>query len=234
MWFAALGSYQHNDWFIHLLYKVLEGSEPVLSLLDVEESPWPRGSKPPKAVRAWLYHYDFTRLDTPWAHTIPGTQVLNLSRAEDVGLWWTRKKVEPYVPAVTVKELKDVIKGQGWPLGEERLAAVRRVRNCTSAERHSPWLGRCCAAVVATRDALAPLERTVGWKIRTGVFQSVWSGASDYMFVDVHFAVIVGSLLALVTLRAALSAASRLCCRASRRAAVPHGRGAEAGKVKKE
>ena len=39
VWFAALGAYQHNDWFVYLLYKILQGSEPVLALLDLEASP---------------------------------------------------------------------------------------------------------------------------------------------------------------------------------------------------
>ena len=29
MWFAALGSYQHNPWLLHMLYKLLLGSPEV-------------------------------------------------------------------------------------------------------------------------------------------------------------------------------------------------------------
>ena len=35
MWFAALGSYQNNVWFISLVDKLLENCESVVSLMDI-------------------------------------------------------------------------------------------------------------------------------------------------------------------------------------------------------
>nr|XP_022326169.1 lipase maturation factor 2-like [Crassostrea virginica] len=53
MWFAALGSYQHNTWFVHLIYRLLTGQREVLDL--IQHNPFP--DKPPKFIRAKLYHY---------------------------------------------------------------------------------------------------------------------------------------------------------------------------------
>jgi hypothetical protein len=63
MWFAALGTYQHNPWFVHLLWKILNGSPSVMALLD--HVPMRNSNstvhrfvqQPPKIVRAQLYHY---------------------------------------------------------------------------------------------------------------------------------------------------------------------------------
>ena len=55
MWFAALGSYQHNPWLIHLMYRLLVGQPEVLQLLDL-----PPFDKPPLYVRAKLYTYHYT------------------------------------------------------------------------------------------------------------------------------------------------------------------------------
>lgn len=58
MWFAALGSYQANPWFINFLIRLLEGSKTVEALL--ESNPFP--TKPPKFIRAVIYEYHFTTL----------------------------------------------------------------------------------------------------------------------------------------------------------------------------
>ena len=58
MWFAALGSYHHNPWFVHLVYKLLHGEKVVLDLLD-ENQPF---KKPPQFIRALLYKYHYTKV----------------------------------------------------------------------------------------------------------------------------------------------------------------------------
>ncbi|KAJ8604533.1 hypothetical protein CTAYLR_000967 [Chrysophaeum taylorii] len=120
MWFAALGTYHHNPWFVHLCYKLLRGTpSPALDLL--EEPP----RRVPKLVRAWLYHYDFTRVPTPWA--IPSNTILSpdcfrlknaaaAAKEDDCGLYWARAKVREYFPAVDETILLDqVVRPQGWP-----------------------------------------------------------------------------------------------------------------------
>ncbi len=81
MWFAALGSYQQNRWFISFLARLLEGSPDVLALL--EENPFER--KPPKYVRALLYQYHFSD---------PGSGPA----------WWKRELVGPYCPVLSRRE----------------------------------------------------------------------------------------------------------------------------------
>ena len=95
MWFAALGSYEHNPWLLHLAYKLLLGtrrppsstsptsssassasSTAVLDLLDADAYPFPP-DRPPQRVRMILYHYDFTRTRSEWARRTPGATLLH-------------------------------------------------------------------------------------------------------------------------------------------------------------
>jgi hypothetical protein len=79
MWFAALGSYQSNRWFVTFMLRLLEGEPAVLRLL--EYNPFPRS--PPKYVRARVYLYHFTG----WG-------------SRD---WWWREEKGAYFPAVSLK-----------------------------------------------------------------------------------------------------------------------------------
>ena len=83
MWFAALGTYQRNPWLISLLQRLLEGSPPVLALLD--RNPFP--DAPPKEIRAVVYDYHFTD---------PG------QRAKD-GAWWRREFLGLYCPVLSAR-----------------------------------------------------------------------------------------------------------------------------------
>lgn len=56
MWFAALGNYQDNPWFVNFLVRLLEGSPQVLALLG--QNPFP--ATPPRYIRALVYDYHFT------------------------------------------------------------------------------------------------------------------------------------------------------------------------------
>lgn len=58
MWFAALGSYNHNPWFVHLIYRLLHGQQEVLDLMG--KNPFP--DRPPRYIRANLYTYRYTTL----------------------------------------------------------------------------------------------------------------------------------------------------------------------------
>ncbi|NIW80964.1 MAG: hypothetical protein GWN16_16525, partial [Calditrichae bacterium] len=53
MWFAALGSVNQNVWVVNLCVRLLQGSEPVTSLL--RQNPFP--DNPPRYIRAQLYNY---------------------------------------------------------------------------------------------------------------------------------------------------------------------------------
>jgi len=79
MWFAALGAYQENRWFVNFLARLLHGEPTVLHLL--KSNPFPKA--PPKYIRARLYRYHFTH----W-----GDQA-----------WWSREERGLYFPAVSLE-----------------------------------------------------------------------------------------------------------------------------------
>ena len=96
MWFAAMGDYSDNPWFVHFMEKLLEGDGPALSLL--RGNPFPDAS--PKYVRALLYEYHFTS---------PGER-------KRTGQWWRRELVREYFPAVSLESagLRRVLELEGW------------------------------------------------------------------------------------------------------------------------
>ena len=84
MWFAALqGDYQRTFWFLNFMSALLGGNPTVLKLLA--ENPFP--DAPPRYVRATLYDYSFTGLDT--------------KRSE--GIWWEREWSRIYCPAISFR-----------------------------------------------------------------------------------------------------------------------------------
>jgi hypothetical protein len=84
MWFAALGSVRDNPWMVNLVWRLLEGSPPVLALLD--SNPFAAG--PPKFVRAQLYDYRFADRRT---HALTGQ-------------WWVRRPQGLYFPQVSAAD----------------------------------------------------------------------------------------------------------------------------------
>lgn len=83
MWFAALGNYRENPWLIRFMERLLEGSQPVLDLL--EQNPF--GGKPPRYVRAMVYDYRFTTFD----------------ERRQTGDWWKREFKGAYFPAISLR-----------------------------------------------------------------------------------------------------------------------------------
>lgn len=79
MWFAALGTYEQNRWFVNFAIRLLQGQPEVLKLLQY--NPFPNA--PPKWIRARLYLYHFTT----WGQHG----------------WWTREERGLYFPAVSLK-----------------------------------------------------------------------------------------------------------------------------------
>ena len=86
LWFAALGSYQRNRWFVNLMERLLQGSDEVEAFF--EENPFP--DEPPQFVRAQLYDYTFT----DW-----GTR-------SETGQWWERELRGEYLPAVSLENFR--------------------------------------------------------------------------------------------------------------------------------
>ncbi|HUJ09786.1 MAG TPA: lipase maturation factor family protein [Verrucomicrobiae bacterium] len=83
MWFAALGRYQQNPWFINFCVRLLQGQPEVLALLKT--NPFPAG--PPRYIRAMVYDYHFTDFATRRA----------------TGQWWRRELIGSYCPVLSLK-----------------------------------------------------------------------------------------------------------------------------------
>ena len=81
MWFAALGRYQNNPWFLNFCGRLLQGEPAVVRLLA--ENPFP--DQPPRLIRAQLYEYHFTD---------PATR-------RSTGAWWRREWKGEYCPVLS-------------------------------------------------------------------------------------------------------------------------------------
>ena len=82
MWFAALGDYRENPWFIDLCQRLLQGSPQVLALLA--RNPFP--DHPPRYIRAELYDYRFT----------------TFAERRATGAWWKRERIGEYLPPISL------------------------------------------------------------------------------------------------------------------------------------
>lgn len=88
LWFAALsGSWRESPWTLRLAEQLLKGSDPVEGLL--KQNPFP--SEPPRWIRAELYDYRFSSQD----------------ERRQTGAWWTRRRIQPFFPPVSLKETQD-------------------------------------------------------------------------------------------------------------------------------
>jgi predicted DCC family thiol-disulfide oxidoreductase YuxK len=86
MWFAALGDYRQNPWFVSLLERLLRNTPEVTRLL--EHNPFP--ANPPRYVRARLYEYRFTTLE----------------EHRTTGAWWKREESGEYLPAISLESFR--------------------------------------------------------------------------------------------------------------------------------
>jgi len=83
MWFAALGSADENRWFYNFAARLLQGSPPVLALL--EHNPFP--GSPPRYIRAVVYDYHFT----------------DCAERRRTGAWWRREEKATYLPPISLR-----------------------------------------------------------------------------------------------------------------------------------
>jgi len=83
MWFAALGSAEENRWFYNFAARLMQGSEPVLGLL--ERNPFPRNR--PRYIRAVVYEYQFT----------------DFAERRRSGAWWRREEKATYLPPISLR-----------------------------------------------------------------------------------------------------------------------------------
>jgi hypothetical protein len=83
MWFAALGSYRRNHWFVKFVVCLLQNNREVLNLLA--RNPFP--NEPPRYIRAMLYEYHFT----------------SIAEERATGNWWKREEQGEYLPPISLK-----------------------------------------------------------------------------------------------------------------------------------
>jgi hypothetical protein len=86
MWFAALGTYRENPWFVNFELRLLEGSPDVLGLL--QKNPFP--TAPPKYVRAVVSLYRFT----------------NWAERRTTGAWWKAEPAGVYLRAISLADVR--------------------------------------------------------------------------------------------------------------------------------
>lgn len=83
MWFAALGDYRGNPWFINFCVRLLQNEPAVTRLLA--HNPFP--GKPPLYIRALVYDYHFT----------------TFAERRATGHWWKRELKGLYCPILAAK-----------------------------------------------------------------------------------------------------------------------------------
>jgi predicted DCC family thiol-disulfide oxidoreductase YuxK len=83
MWFAALGTYQQNRWFVNFMIRLLQGAPEVTALL--ENNPFPNA--PPHYIRAMAYDYHFT----------------DFASRRKTGDWWRRDLKGSYFPIAALR-----------------------------------------------------------------------------------------------------------------------------------
>ncbi|HME88342.1 MAG TPA: lipase maturation factor family protein [Chthoniobacterales bacterium] len=86
MWFAALGSYRQNPWFVRTVIALLHGKPKVVGLF--QRNPFPE--TPPRFIRATFYRYRFTTAE----------------EHRQTGAWWKRQELGEYLPAVSLEDVQ--------------------------------------------------------------------------------------------------------------------------------
>ena len=86
MWFAALGSYRQNPWFVQTVVSLLQGKPEVAALF--ERNPFPQS--PPRYVRATFYRYRFT----------------TVQEHRQTGAWWKREELGQYLASVSLEDVR--------------------------------------------------------------------------------------------------------------------------------
>lgn len=94
MWFASMSSPDEYPWTYHLIWKLLHNDPDAVSLFAGN----PFHNKPPRYIRAVLYHYSFAPPGNP-QH-----------------LWWNRERIGLWLPPMNVNDpqLLSILNFEGW------------------------------------------------------------------------------------------------------------------------
>lgn len=135
MWFLALGSYTHNPWILHLIYKLLQPKPPleVLELLDWEKYPF--RTKAPKAIRCTLWEFDFTRIDTDWNKRIPGIALTSINNTN----WWNAGNPVEFIPSLDLENesLKNFLQHHDFPINRKFQSQNQLYQKCLKHKNNS-------------------------------------------------------------------------------------------------
>ncbi|KAK7892152.1 hypothetical protein WMY93_024115 [Mugilogobius chulae] len=85
MWFAALGPQQQSPWFSSLMYRLLQGKQDVIELIQSDIRQYPFHKQPPAYLRAHRYKYWFTEPKADGSYP---------------ERWWRRVYDEEFYPTV--------------------------------------------------------------------------------------------------------------------------------------
>ncbi|CAF1095827.1 unnamed protein product [Rotaria sp. Silwood1] len=100
LWFAAMQNLQYNPWLIHLMAHLLASDQysPINVILSIGGNPFP--DAPPRFIKADLYRYKFTRIDSGDKN------------------WWIRSNQQPYSPIFELKspQLKSIFRQMEWKM----------------------------------------------------------------------------------------------------------------------
>ena len=131
-------SYQHNPWFVHLVYRLLTHAPDVVSLLDSE---YAFKNSPPKYIRATLYHYHYSEDDSGG-----GDGGDDGTAGEEKSLYWRREKRNSYFPIVDAEDpgLVNYLKSAG----------IISPSPSTSSSAYESWLMKTLRGL---RKILAPV-----------------------------------------------------------------------------
>lgn len=88
IWFAAMSSIRSNPWLLRFIVKLLKDDKPCLKLL--RDNPFKR--KPPKYIRARLFHYEFTSRE----------------ERKETENWWKRSFEGIYLPPQSLDDLEGI------------------------------------------------------------------------------------------------------------------------------
>lgn len=109
MWFAALGTPDHNLWLIHLAIRLMEGEKSVLNLLGNNSK---FQNRPPKYIRMikYLYHFNTEH---------------NSSR------WWSRKEAGIYLSPISLDnvQIKKFIQQRGYNSISKYIPSINQFGN---------------------------------------------------------------------------------------------------------
>ena len=132
MWFAALGNYRQNPWFVNFCVRLLQGSPEVLALAG-RKIRFP--DHPPRYIRAEFYDYRFT----------------NFAERRATGAWWKRERLGEYLPPISLSDLQKIRSSLSTDdhtllISQRRMAKTKRIGILT-AGGDSPGLNAAIRGV---------------------------------------------------------------------------------------